>query len=55
VKRKALLDYAITVCAGVTVVGIGVISFKDDAYLQTGIMSLIFCLLGAFLAYKKGE
>ena len=54
-KRKALLDYAITVCANSTVVGIGIFLFKEDAPWQSGVATFLFLIVGAYLAFKKGE
>ncbi|WP_446424989.1 hypothetical protein [Mailhella sp.] len=54
-KRKALLDYAITVCANMTVIGFGIILFKEDAPWQTGLVAFGFFISGVMFAYKKGE
>jgi hypothetical protein len=53
-KRKALLDYAITVCANFSVIGLGILLLKDDAPWQTGFLAIFALGMGTLLAWKKG-
>jgi len=53
-KRKALLDYAITVCANFSVIGLGILLLKDDAPWQTGFLAIFALVMGTLLAWKKG-
>ena len=53
-KRKALLDYAITVCANFSVIGLGILLLKDDAPWQTGVLAIFALGMGTLLAWKKG-
>ena len=53
-KRKALLDYAITVCANFSVIGLGILLLKDDAPWQTGFRAIFALGMGTLLAWKKG-